>query len=393
MSTSAPTVRAVVADSNTVVQGDWWMVGAPWRITCFRAQQGDVRLVVPEMVMMEVTGRFRAHASSELEKLKSGQRLLTRLGMEIDWPDLDVDVGEMADRYRASLEARVLGARGIIAQLPDVDLMRLVKKAIDRTPPFDSNGNGFRDALLWEHVLQQLDTAATVALISNDHRAFAASKDQPGVLSSGLTAEVAGRGFDEDAVRLYPDVAAFLRAAGTVDLEAFAAVADIIEEDRDQLAANLTIAIGRADISDRNGRAQVFLERSHEPASIDLPPTPLQDPKLTALEAKRITTALAVRASVERLMASDDGRTLVTLDDLLQRPEWHLRAECRGMGIEAFFPGRGSSTDAARAVCERCEARAECLCWALAESEREVLGVWGGATGRERRQMRRGAVA
>ena len=239
--------------------GDWWMVGAPWRITCFRAQQGDVRLVVPEMVMMEVTGRFRAHASSELEKLKSGQRLLTRLGMEIDWPDLDVDVGEMADRYRASLEARVLGARGIIA-VPDVDLMRLVKKAIDRTPPFDSNGNGFRDALLWEHVLQQLDTAATVALISNDHRAFAASKDQPGVLSSGLTAEVAGRGFDEDAVRLYPDVAAFLRAAGTVDLEAFAAVADIIEEDLDQLAANLTIAIGRADISDRNGRAQVFLE-------------------------------------------------------------------------------------------------------------------------------------
>jgi hypothetical protein len=135
---------------------------------------------------------------------------------------------------------------------------------------FDSNGNGFRDAILWEHVLEQLASAAVIALISNDHRAFAASKDQPGVLSPALVAEVVERGFDENSVRLFPDVVTFLRATGTVDFDAFAAVADIIEKDSDQLAANLTIAIGRARYSDRNGRARIFLERSHEPHSIDL---------------------------------------------------------------------------------------------------------------------------
>jgi hypothetical protein len=118
-------VQAVVADSNTLVQGDWWMAGAPWRITRFRAQQEDVRLVVPEMVVLEVSGRYRSVASSELEKMKSGQRLLTRLGVAIEWPDPNVDIVELASRYKASIEARVLGAKGRIPRVSEIDLMRL----------------------------------------------------------------------------------------------------------------------------------------------------------------------------------------------------------------------------------------------------------------------------
>jgi hypothetical protein len=258
----------VLVDSNTVVQRDWFMRGAPWRITCFRAQQGDFRLVMPELVVLEATGRFRNEVISELEKLGGNQRSLGRLGIQVDSPEVDVD--NWVTRYEATIQARVLGANGCIMQLPDIDLMHLVRKAVDRRRPFDGYGNGFRDALLWEHVLAQLDSAAAVSLISNDRRAFAATKDQPNVLAPDLVGELGQRGFDETSVRLYPDVAAYLRATGTVDLDSYAAVAAIIEQDREQLSTNLMIAVGRAGVRNFNGRVRLFIERAYPPPSIDL---------------------------------------------------------------------------------------------------------------------------
>src|SRR5271154_5038854 len=56
------------------------------------------------------------------------------------------------------------------------------------------------------------------------------------------------------------------------------------------------------------------------------PAPPRQAPKLPARGAARLPAALAARASVEWLMVGDDGRTLVTIDDLLRRPAWMARA-------------------------------------------------------------------
>jgi WhiB family transcriptional regulator, redox-sensing transcriptional regulator len=90
------------------------------------------------------------------------------------------------------------------------------------------------------------------------------------------------------------------------------------------------------------------------------------------------------------LMASEDAPDVAELlAELVSRPAWHRDAACRGMGTETFFVERGQSTDAARAICARCEVRAECLDAALAVPS---MGVWGGTTGRGRRVLRRGAA-
>ena len=78
------------------------------------------------------------------------------------------------------------------------------------------------------------------------------------------------------------------------------------------------------------------------------------------------------------------------LGDLLNRPEWHARAACRGMGVDAFFPERGQSTEAAKALCAACEVRAECLEAALGDVTTQ--GVWAGTSERGRRELRK-AVA
>ncbi len=64
---------------------------------------------------------------------------------------------------------------------------------------------------------------------------------------------------------------------------------------------------------------------------------------------------------------------------------WMLRAKCRGVDPEEFFPGDSSGFAAAQRLCANCPVRAECLEYALAN--RIELGVWGGASQRERRRI------
>lgn len=68
---------------------------------------------------------------------------------------------------------------------------------------------------------------------------------------------------------------------------------------------------------------------------------------------------------------------------------WQVEAACRGMDPDLFFPGRGESTAAARAVCQECPVRQECLDHAMEDGHLEKWGVWGGTTERQRRQLRR----
>lgn len=54
---------------------------------------------------------------------------------------------------------------------------------------------------------------------------------------------------------------------------------------------------------------------------------------------------------------------------------WQERALCAQTDPEAFFPEKGGSTREAKKVCARCDVRAECLEYALANDER--FGIWG----------------
>ena len=67
--------------------------------------------------------------------------------------------------------------------------------------------------------------------------------------------------------------------------------------------------------------------------------------------------------------------------------DWRDEAEClHYAGLVDFFPAPGESARDAKKVCAECRVRSECLEYAL---ERDLCGVWGGLSERERRQLRR----
>ena len=64
---------------------------------------------------------------------------------------------------------------------------------------------------------------------------------------------------------------------------------------------------------------------------------------------------------------------------------WRRWSACQGLDPSIFFPVSDEESDEARAVCEACIVRDDCLEFALENREHE--GVWGGATERERRRI------
>jgi WhiB family transcriptional regulator, redox-sensing transcriptional regulator len=96
--------------------------------------------------------------------------------------------------------------------------------------------------------------------------------------------------------------------------------------------------------------------------------------------------AMAQRMSpLARLFATDEPEN-----------DWRSQAACRGIDPELFFSSdeisnrieRQEREGEAKAVCNRCAVRNECLSYALAAGER--YGIWGGLNPQERRAAARG---
>lgn len=71
----------------------------------------------------------------------------------------------------------------------------------------------------------------------------------------------------------------------------------------------------------------------------------------------------------------------------LAPPEWADQAVCRTVpDPDQFFPERGASTKAAKALCAACPLKQKCLDHAVEQPE--IFGIWGGTSERERRVLR-----
>lgn len=86
------------------------------------------------------------------------------------------------------------------------------------------------------------------------------------------------------------------------------------------------------------------------------------------------------------------GPDFCTLADLVAAVDvaawWKQDAACRDLPSAVFFPEKGQNATQARAVCDGCLVRSECLDYAL---EVDAVGVWAGTSDRERRALDRRA--
>jgi WhiB family redox-sensing transcriptional regulator len=92
------------------------------------------------------------------------------------------------------------------------------------------------------------------------------------------------------------------------------------------------------------------------------------------------------------LVAHDCDDVLDELARLLERPAWQADALCREHPDVSWFPGQGEPTDPAKEICARCAVSDECLAFAMETEPAGRFGIWGGLSGRQRRNLHRNAA-
>ncbi|HEY5012157.1 MAG TPA: WhiB family transcriptional regulator [Acidimicrobiia bacterium] len=87
------------------------------------------------------------------------------------------------------------------------------------------------------------------------------------------------------------------------------------------------------------------------------------------------------------LTQTDAALGALFLADLIaERPAWAADGLCQEYPAVSWFPTRGDSGAAARAVCRRCMVQVECVAFALANPD--LHGIWGATSLADRDKAR-----
>lgn len=89
-----------------------------------------------------------------------------------------------------------------------------------------------------------------------------------------------------------------------------------------------------------------------------------------------------------RGVTSRSGSAFTVMPDQPDRYEWERYALCAQTDPESFFPEKGQTSRHAKAICARCDVRAECLEDAL-NDPRDTYGIRAGLSVPERRRLRK----
>lgn len=216
---------------------------------------GGVAVFVPEVAVRETAAGFGRRFEEHLTKLRAAARELRRLGLQVSEPSQ-----ESAD-LRAEYERWFRGALAehgaTVLPIPPVDLGALVDSACARRKPFDDKGSGFRDALVWQSVLDLArERRHTITFLTSDNDFYAASgSDQ---MAPELLEATAAAGVEVQVVRSLED---FVRNRITDDPNLYQAVSALLERERSQLGVNVWAAVSATEITVIDAHAEVIFNR------------------------------------------------------------------------------------------------------------------------------------
>jgi hypothetical protein len=153
-----------------VLFDDLAMLGLRSRAVLAQCRSGNVGIVIPEVVVLEVVNLARERIHSAANRITGGIERLAGLGLDAGADIQNVEL--LARRFETDLRERLTESGVRIPSIPDTDHAILVERSIAGRKPFRCSGVGYRDALIWQNVL---DTAASgdVALVTANTRDFA----------------------------------------------------------------------------------------------------------------------------------------------------------------------------------------------------------------------------
>jgi predicted nucleic acid-binding protein len=145
----------IVLDTSVIVP-DFRLRSTRLRAVLVSARELRDSVAIPSVVVDEVVNKFREEISVATSGLRDAEaRLGKLLGQEVS--PLECEPAAELEKYRAWLTAKLKSGSIDVLDYPDIDHRDVVNRALTRRKPFTKDGQrGYRDALIWETLLNQL---------------------------------------------------------------------------------------------------------------------------------------------------------------------------------------------------------------------------------------------
>jgi hypothetical protein len=185
--------RAIFLDTEVLFSDPYLRKGTFSELRAHLDHSADIDLLISTVVLDELINHQRKKLHEAFGTIRRAVSDVSELwpqyqGTFVDTPNIDASVSEYGRRLRGILKD---GFGAIIVDLPKVSHAAVLERAISRRPPFDENGRGYQDTLLWLSLLELANSGrfTEIAFVSNNHRDFGSKE---GSLSSSLQAELRG---------------------------------------------------------------------------------------------------------------------------------------------------------------------------------------------------------
>ncbi len=215
----------LIIDTNLIVTRDWRLTTPWWSVLLGLSATGQINLVVPEVVIRETVGQFSQSISTHV-------RELAKLGITLE-KDREVST------YESTLRRLLVEAGASIPALDPISVLELADRAIKRLRPFNDQGHGFRDTVIWAYVLDAAGRGERIVFLSSDS-GFCEGKGKDRRLHVDLARESASVG----EVAWFADIGSYLDSTDQ-DSELSGVgteVLNLIRNDWAQVQARLTAA-------------------------------------------------------------------------------------------------------------------------------------------------------
>ncbi|KQM59279.1 MULTISPECIES: PIN domain-containing protein [unclassified Agreia] len=158
----------VVVDANIIMK-DPILRDRKWQVATTAIDAGRLRLVLPEVARLEVIGGYRRGHEEKMRQIKGVVRKSTNRAKDAAKALLQVYIDELTS-YESILDRRL---REIGFEIPGVPVdghLEVTERAVNRLAPFDENGGGYRDTLLWLTAMGQIAETPfdNLVLVSDD---------------------------------------------------------------------------------------------------------------------------------------------------------------------------------------------------------------------------------
>ena len=193
----------IVLDANIIVR-EGFGNNLQFRTLISTLEVSGHNLYVPKLVIEEVVAEFER----VFEEGTRGFRILSRR-LRITLPaSVDaLDKESESAQFRGRLVAQFDVPNCTILDYPETSHEELVRRATARERPFNEKGTGYRDALIWESVLElATDVDSEVVLLSNDNDFRGGGSG----LHNDLVSQLDSRGLSRDRVILIRSLKNFM---------------------------------------------------------------------------------------------------------------------------------------------------------------------------------------